>query len=185
MMIDTIQAARALKDGKVVAYPTEAVYGLGCDPMNEAALEYLAMMKQRPENMGLIVVGSSWQQLVSYMSALSELHHAALVSSWPDALTWIVPVAQGVPAALTGGRDTIALRWTKHPDVCALCDAFGGAIVSTSANVHGQSPCLSAMCVTETFVGFSEFAGVLNGELGGHARPTPIRDLTTGDWVRT
>lgn len=185
MMIDTIQAAIALRAGKVVAYPTEAVYGLGCDPMNAQAMAAIWAMKQRPEGMGLIVVGSSWQQLVSYMSPLDEQHHAKLVSSWPDALTWIVPAAESTPHWLTGGRDTVALRWTLHPDVCALCDAFGGAIVSTSANLHGQPPCVSADCVTLAFTAQEAFAGVLQGELGAHSKPTPIRDLLTGEWIRS
>jgi L-threonylcarbamoyladenylate synthase len=184
-MLSVVQAANALQAGKVVAYPTEAVYGLGCDPMNEQSVADIWQLKQRPQGMGLIVVGSNWQQLIAYMSPLSDFQQATLVSSWPDALTWIVPVATDVPLWLTGGRDTIALRWTKHPDVCALCDAFGGAVVSTSANTHGQPPCLHAACVEQTFATQSAFAGVLMGALGVDDRPTPIRDLLTGAWVRT
>jgi len=183
-MLTIAQAASALTSGRVVAYPTEAVYGVGCDPMNEQAVASIWTMKQRSAGMGLIVVGSNWQQLVSFMSPLESLHHARLVSSWPDAVTWIVPVASGVPIWLTGGRDTIALRWTKHPDVCALCDAFGGAIVSTSANLHGFPPCVSSDCVEQAFSEQVNFAGVLQGCLGVGTRPTPIRDLLTGAWIR-
>jgi len=185
MFVNITQAVSALQAGRVVAYPTEAVYGLGCDPMNEQAVADIWKLKQRPDGMGLIVVGSSWQQLVPYMSLLDEQHHAKLVSSWPDALTWIVPAAENTPHWLTGGRDTIALRWTLHPDVCALCDAFGGAIVSTSANLHGQPPCVSADCVALAFAAQEAFAGVLQGELGGNPKPTPIRDLMTGAWIRS
>lgn len=183
-MLTVAQAASALSAGQVIAYPTEAVYGLGCDPMNAQAVAAIWAMKQRPEGMGLIVVGSSWQQLVAFMAPLSTEQHVKLVSSWPDALTWIVPVAADVPAWLTGGRDTIALRWSKHDDVCALCDAFGSAIVSTSANVHGKAPCLDADCVQEHLSYHADFAGVMLGNLGVGSRPTPIRDLLTGEWIR-
>lgn len=183
-MLSVEQAVAALNLGSVVAYPTEAVYGLGCDPMNQQAISALWAMKRRPEGMGLIVVGSDWEQLVPFMSPLSTDQHIKLVSSWPDSLTWVVPVAPDVPVWLTGGRATIALRWTKHPDVCALCEAFGSAIVSTSANIHGQTPCLSAECVQQQMSDHHAFAGVMVGNLGAESRPTPIRDLLTGAWIR-
>lgn len=184
-MLNVEAAAAALASGKVVAYPTEAVYGLGCDPMNAQAVASVWAMKQRPEGMGLIVVGSSWEQLVSFMAPLNGEQQAQLIASWPDSVTWVVPVASDAPAWLTGGRDTIALRWSKHSDVCALCDALGSAIVSTSANVHGQPPCLDADCVQTHLSHHANFAGVMAGDLGVASRPTPIRDLLTGAWIRS
>lgn len=183
-MLSIEQSVQALNAGKVIAYPTEAVYGLGCDPMNQQAVSAIWSIKQRPEGMGLIVVGSNWQQLITFMSPLTTENEIKLVSSWPDSVTWVVPVALNVPVWLTGGRDTIALRWSKHPDICALCDAFGRAVVSTSANLHGHPPCLSADCVQQQLAAHPSFAGVMVGALGVGSRPTPIRDLLTGEWIR-
>jgi L-threonylcarbamoyladenylate synthase len=185
-MLTLAQAATALKEGKVIAYPTEAVYGLVCDPMNEQAVTHIWNIKNRSEGMGLIVVGSSWQQLEPYMGRLTDDQQQRLKTSWPAALTWIVPATESPPLWLTGGRNTIALRWTNHPTSIELCNAFGRAIVSTSANIHGVAPCVTINCLEQTFLHVgSVFAGTVQGVLGDHIRPTPIRDLVTGNWIRT
>lgn len=182
-MLSIAQAAQALHAGAVIAYPTEAVYGLGCDPMNEAAVARIWQLKQRPAAMGLILLASDWQQLVPYIAELTDEQQQQLLSTWPGPHTWIVPAAETTPAWLTGGRDSIAVRITDHLPSCALCDAFGGAVVSTSANLHGQPPLREAIEAKETFQA-EGFAGVMQGELGGLEKPTSIRDLCTGEWVR-
>lgn len=174
----------ALTLGEVVAYPTEAVYGLGCDPLNASAVARLWQLKQRPPAMGMIVIAGSWQALQPFMSALSADDEQTLRQSWPAGMTWVVPARSGTPDWLTGGRDTIAVRWSAHADVIALCSAFGGALVSTSANVHGQPAAKSVPEVLSHFSGRAGFAGVVSGALGAEARPTPIRELTTGKWIR-
>lgn len=182
-MLSIEQAAQALRTGAVIAYPTEAVYGLGCDPMNEAAVARIWQLKQRPAAMGLILIASDWQQLAPYVAPLSEEQHQKLLSTWPGPHTWIVPAAENTPAWLTGGRDSIAVRITDHVPSRDLCNAFGGALVSTSANLHGQAPLRDALVAEQTFQA-EGFAGVMQGELGGLERPTSIRDLRTGEWVR-
>lgn len=174
----------ALTASQVIAYPTEAVYGLGCDPFNASAVETLWRLKQRPPSMGLIVVAGEWQALTPFMADLSAEQTARLRAEWPAPFTWVVPASKRVPAWLTGGGDTVALRWSAHPDVVALCSAFGGALVSTSANLHGHAPARSAQAVADHFSGQAGFAGVVVGELGGQAQPTPIRELITGRWIR-
>lgn len=183
MLLSIDQAAEALRAGAVIAYPTEAVYGLGCDPMNEAAVARIWQLKQRPAAMGLILIASDWQQLAPYVAELSETQHQQLLATWPGPHTWIVPAQATTPAWLTGGRDSIAVRITDHAPSCALCDAFAGALVSTSANLHGQPPLRDALAAEQTFQA-EGFAGVMQGELGGLAQPTSIRDLRTGEWVR-
>ena len=143
----------------MVAYPTEAVYGLGCDPLNEAAFARLLALKQRPEPM------------------LQRLRQ-----TWPGPVTWIVPAAPGVPAWLTGGRDTIAVRVTAHSMAAALCRAFGGALVSTSANRSGEEPARSAEEVRRQFG--DRLDDILVGPLGGLERPTRICDARTGATIR-
>jgi len=185
MMLSVEQAVDALRSGLVVAYPTEAVYGLGCDPGDAQAVAQLWQLKQRPAAKGLVLLGAQWQHLAPYMAPLTAPQEATLRASWPDAMTWVVPAASTVPHWITGGRDTVALRWTKHQLAHELCMAFGGALVSTSANLHTQPPCMSEAEVLSTFATHEGFAGVCEGALGGYDKPTPIRELLTGRWVRT
>lgn len=184
MLLSVAQAAESLQQGCIVAYPTEAVYGLGCDPFNQQAVAALWRLKQRPDTMGVIVVGASWAQLAPFIGDVAITAQAELTACWPGAFTWVVPAAKTVPLWLTGGRDTIALRWSAHEATCSLCHAFGGAIVSTSANLHGQPVLNSAKAIEQQFNGADVFAGVMAGDLGGYDRPTPIRDLRSGQWVR-
>src|SRR5690606_18310794 len=134
------EAATALRSGGVIAYPTEAVWGLGCDPRNEAAVLRLLALKQREVDKGLILVGASEAQLTPYidMLALDAAQRAAVLASWPGPHTWIVPASTQAPAWITGTHTGIAVRVSAHPTVIALCDAFGGALVSTSANRAGE-----------------------------------------------
>jgi L-threonylcarbamoyladenylate synthase len=183
-MMALAQAVEALHAKKVIAYPTEAVYGLGCDPLSEAAVSAIWQLKQRPAAMGLILIAGEWQQLMPYMATLTAEQISRLRATWPGAMTWVVPAAPQVPIWLTGGRTSIALRWSAHADVRALCAAWGGALVSTSANLHGQSPCRSKNCVFDAFQDNPLFAGVVAGKLGNQERPTPIKDLITDQWIR-
>lgn len=183
-MLNLEQAVAALKTGQVIAYPTEAVFGLGCDPLNAKAVSTIWQLKQRPAGMGLIVVAANWEQLLPYMDALTDDQRALLQASWPGAITWLVPASPTTPAWLTGGRDTIALRMSAHPIVVALCQAYDGALVSTSANLHGHAPVKKDGDAHSLFTGKTGFAGVLAGEVGGADKPTPIRDLQSGQWIR-
>ena len=182
-MLSIEQAVQSLRDGAVIAYPTEAVYGLGCDPLNEAAVARIWQLKQRPAAMGLILIAGVWSQLEPYVAELSPVQQQQLFATWPGPHTWIVPAKPSCPLWLTGGRDTIAVRVTDHVPSRALCQAYAGALVSTSANLHGQPPLRDAMEAERTFLG-DGFAGVMRGELGQLAQPTTIRDLRSGEWVR-
>ena len=177
-------AVAALRGGGVIAYPTEAVYGLGCDPGNEGALARLLELKQRPPARGVLLVGADFAQVEKYVDA-GALPAAALeraCATWPGPHTWVLPRAASAPPWLAGSHAGIALRVTAHPLAAALCRAFGGAIVSTSANRHGAPPARSAEQVRSAFG--CELAYILDGPTGGLERPTPIRDAVSGDIVR-
>lgn len=177
-------AADVLRAGGVVAYPTEAVFGLGCDPRNHAAFERLFALKQRPPTQGVLLIGADFEQVAPYID-LSATPHDALMrvrASWPGPHTWILPRAAGVPEWIAGGHAGIALRVTAHPPAAALCRAFGAALVSTSANRHGEPPARSADEVRLAFGGSLD--AILNGPTGGLERPTPIRDAISGESVR-
>ncbi len=134
------RATRLLVQGQGIAYPTEAIYGLGCDPLNEYAVSDLLALKQRPVDKGLILIAASIQQLAPFLiTSHSGILDKAL-ATWPGPTTWIFPAQNWVPKWLTGHHSSLAVRVSKHPTVIALCKGFGGPIISTSANISAQQP---------------------------------------------
>lgn len=176
------QAVSALRAGGIIAYPTEAVWGLGCDPQNETAGRQLLNLKQRPIEKGLILVAADIEQFAPYLARVSPDQYQQLQASWPGFQTWIVPAPQTVPYWLTGNHQGIALRVSDHPQVRELCQAFGGPIVSTSANPAGQLPAQNLEQVVSYFA--DELAYILPGALGNASKPSPIIDIVTGQTLR-
>jgi L-threonylcarbamoyladenylate synthase len=172
------QAAQAAKAGEVIAYPTEAVWGLGVDPANEQALERLLTLKSRPPSKGLILIAANVAQVAPWLDPLSPAQRAQLESSWPGPVTWLVPNRGIASSWVTGQFATVALRVTAHPDVQALCLAFGGPLVSTSANPQGLAPARSRAQVTRYFG--KQVKVLKSAQLGSRSQPSEIRDLATG-----
>lgn len=175
------RAVNALHQGKVIAYPTEAVYGVGCDPDNELALIELFLMKRRPLDKGVILIAAEFNQLQDYIAPLAPKVLAKLSASWPGPHSWVVPAQAHVSDLITGGRSTVAVRVTAHPVASALCRAFGGPIVSTSANIHGLAPAVSGYQVRWQL---PDVAVVVDGSCDRQAKPSSIRDALTGDIIR-
>jgi len=176
------QSVRALRAGGVVAYPTEAVYGLGCDPFNEQAVLRLLAIKGRAMNKGLIVIAADFRQLQPLVLSQPAEIVAPALASWPGPSTWILPAGPRAPAWLTGDSDGIAVRVTAHPLAARLCLCFGGALVSTSANLSGRPPAKSALAARRACGARVDY--FLTGATGGGARPSEIRDLLSGRLVR-
>lgn len=176
------KAAKLVRRGAVIAYPTEAVYGLGCDPMNPDAVQRILTLKQRPEAKGLILIAAEFTQLKSFLYPLSEEIRRRLQKTWPGPVTWLIPARNEVPCLLKGQHSTIAVRVTAHPVASALCRRAGMAIVSTSANRSDQVPCRSAAQVLSVFG--SEIDFILQGALGHSRTPSEIRDVISGKIIR-
>lgn len=174
-------AVAPLRAGEIIAYPTEGVFGLGCDPFNGEAVEALIALKGRDAAKGLIVLAAEMIQVVPLLGMISTAQRRELNATWPGPVTWIVPARSTVPRWLTGGRDTLAVRVTAHPVCRELCLA-AGPIVSTSANRSGEAAARSAAEVEAVFDG--RIAGIVEGELGGRTKPTEIRDLRSGEVLR-
>ncbi len=175
-------ACRALAAGGVIAYPTEAVWGLGCDPRNDDAVRKLLALKRRDWRKGLILIAADFSQLQRYVMPVSQALLSSALETWPGPHTWLFPASAAAPPLVTGGRSSIAVRVTAHPLAAALCARYGGALVSTSANVAGRLPAHTATQVRQRFNGQLDY--LLAGALGGHGTPTSIRDLATGKVVR-
>lgn len=176
------QAAQVLRDGGVLAYPTEAVFGLGCDPFDQEAVGRVLALKGRPESAGLILIADDFSRFGDLVADHESALRERALESWPGPITWLFPRSAALPGWISGDHDTVALRVTAHPVCRRLCSAFGGAIVSTSANRSGESPARSRAEVEAAFG--TAIAGIVEGELGGLKRPSEIRDLRTGDVVR-
>ncbi|MFY0992914.1 L-threonylcarbamoyladenylate synthase [Halomonas sp. C05BenzN] len=176
-------AVAALRAGGVIAYPTEAVWGLGCDPDNDEALARLLRLKQRDPAKGMILVGASIEQFAPWLEGLPLALHAPLAASWPGPNTWLVPDNGRSHALLRGAHDRVALRVSAHPLVAALCEAFGKPVVSTSANKASEPPAMSAEEVRRIFG--DDLDAIVEGDLGGLERPSTIRDLVTGRVLRS
>jgi len=179
-----VHCVAALSEGGVIAYPTEAVFGLGCDPRNRAAFEKLFALKQRPPTQGVLLIGADFGQVAPYIDLTATPPEAVerAKASWPGPHTWIFPRAAGVPEWIAGGHAGIALRVTAHAPAAELCRAFGGAIVSTSANRHGEPPARTAGEIRAAFG--DALDAILNAATGGLERPTPIRDAISGESTR-
>ncbi|MFT5788424.1 MAG: L-threonylcarbamoyladenylate synthase [Shewanella sp.] len=178
------EMAKLIEQGGIIAYPTEAVYGLGCDPDNDAAINQLLRIKQRPWQKGLILVAGNYQQLQPYIdeSQLSAEQLAFVHSKWPGPFTFIMPIRPGLSKLLSGTFDSIAVRVTSHAGVKALCAAINKPIVSTSANLSGQEPALSPLAVQQQFEGVID--GLVIGELGSQSAPSTIIDAKSGNIIR-
>ena len=176
------RAARTILEGGVVAYPTEAVYGIGCLPLDTLALARVVAIKSRDARKGLIVVAADISQLEPLAIFPGGEAGRTIRHSWPGPVTWIVRAHEDVPALLTGGRPTIAVRVSAHPIVRRLCERTGSALVSTSANLSGHRPARTALEVRRRLGHAIDW--VLAGPTGGLGRPTEIRVAGTGALVR-
>jgi L-threonylcarbamoyladenylate synthase len=176
------EAVECLKRAEVIAYPTEAVYGLGCDPRSETAVREILRLKGRSEEAGLILIADRFDRFLPFVEAPGKILLDRAFATWPGPVTWLFPRAPDVPDWLAGAHTTVALRVTAHPVCRELCAIFGSAVVSTSANPSSEPPARSAGRVVQYFG--DALGGVVEGNLGSDPRPTQIRDLASGRVIR-
>ncbi len=176
------EAARCVAQGGIIAYPTEAVYGLGCDPMNWFAVEQILALKGRPVEMGLILIAADFEQLLPYVVPLTKQQMQPLHASWPGPSTWLLPASPASPPWLQGQYETLAVRVTAHPLAAALCRACNSPLVSTSANQSGQPAARSALQVRTRIPGGVDL--ILAGEVGAERSCSTIRDAASGRTIR-
>ena len=184
MLLDeTLQhASDIIQQGGIIAYPTEGVYGLGCDPFNQQAVQKILSLKQRSVAKGLLVIAADWQQVVALTTSVdSTLLQNALIRWSQQPVTFLFPHSDTAPAWITGDSDSIGLRLTLHPVAKRLCE-LAGPLVSTSANVSGHIAARTAAEVRFYFpVGIDV---VIDAPIGDLNKPTPIIDVVTGQAVR-
>ena len=176
-------ACQELKQGNIIAYPTEAVWGLGCDPYNETAVNKILRVKGRSINKGLILIGGSVDQFEPLLSGLDIEHRDTLDASWPGHVTWLVPDPNHlIPQWIKGSHQSVAIRVTAHPVAQKLCSTFAGPLVSTSANVAGEVEIRSRIILEDKFS--DHIACIVDGEIGQAVKPSEMRELFSGNVIR-
>ena len=176
-------AARTVHRGGVIAYPTEGVFGLGCDPFNSDAVARILTIKSRPVEKGVILIASHVRQLLPFLTDLSFEQWLLLNSTWPGPFTWVIPHNGLLPFWITGGRSTIAVRVTNHPVAKALCEAIQFPLVSTSAN-RTTRPALITGLQVRTQLG-KEVDFIVGGRVNTPGQASQIRDLVSGHQFRS
>ena len=182
MSIHISKAVRHLSQGHVIAYPTEGVWGLGCNPFNHHAVQRVLEIKRRPEHKGLILVASRIEQVEPWLRMLSRDQRQSVLKSWPGPYTWVFPETGLLPKWITGRHSSVAIRVSAHPLVRELCDAWGGLLVSTSANVATRPAATRRIQVQKSLHGQVDY--ILPGETLGSNKPSQIREALTGTQIR-
>lgn len=174
-------AAEIVQAGGLLAYPTETVYGLGCDPGNAAAVARLCALKQRPWRAGLILIAAELEQLAGWIDP-DPAELARLCEPTAGPVSWVVTAGPLAARWITGGRRRLAVRLTRHAGAAALCRAAGMPLVSTSANRRGRRPAATALQV-RCWLG-ADLDLVVPGRCGRPGRPSALRDALTGAALR-
>ncbi|WP_445114624.1 L-threonylcarbamoyladenylate synthase [Acinetobacter sp. WZC-1] len=181
------EAAEFLTQGKVLAYPTETVWGLGCDPYNEQAFQAILQLKQRPAEKGVILLAGQISQIEHLLTQVDDEIRLQIINSWTQrtpaerATTWLLPADDSIPQWIKGQHAGVAVRVSTHPLCTALCNAFNGFIVSTSANPSGMPPAQSLQQARQYF---GSRLNYLNGDPGMNHQSSKIIDAMTGKVIR-
>ncbi|MEM0910116.1 MAG: Sua5/YciO/YrdC/YwlC family protein [Pseudomonadota bacterium] len=183
MKFDATQFKKDFEQGCVFAYPTEAVYGLGCDPINASAMDNILSLKQRPIEKGVILIAGDVKELSGFIeiSLLSKEAMQRIEETWPGPFTWLVPKGPKTPNWISGGSDLVAVRITTHELVRDMCKSVSSPLVSTSANIGGMPP---ARTQQEVIDYFSSQVKLIDGQLGNQAKPSAIINAITMERIR-
>lgn len=177
-----INAVTIVNEGGIIAYPTESVYGLGCDPFDEMAVKKLLLLKKRSVDKGLILIASHVQQILPLIKPIDSIDLARALKTWPGHHTWIFPKSNKVPYWISGAYDTIAVRVSNHPVVIQICEKLNSPLVSTSANISSEETMSSINDIKAIFgnkVGY-----YVNAPTGKEAKPSTIHVAHTNTIIR-
>lgn len=142
-------AAHIIRQGGVIAYPTETVYGLGCDIYNPAAIEEINFVKQRPRNKQFILLAGSFDHIKSLITVDQKQKEQILSTTEPT--SWVIKASPTAPPWLLDSHDSITIRISTSTLVKKLCNALNQAIISTSANISGKAPAHNSLDLHKYF----------------------------------
>lgn len=178
-LITIPNAVKLLQSEQVILYPTEAMYGLGCDPKSERATRSLLHYKRREIDQGLILVAGSIEQVLPWIQSPSDISEDIL-TTWPGAHTWLFKKSDDCPHWISGHHDTVAIRLSAHPVIQHLTLNFGSAIVSTSANLHKTTPARTWQEAKKYFPNIC----ITQGNIGDSSEASSIRMAHSGIQLR-
>lgn len=187
-------ASQWLKQGQLLAYPTESVWGIGCDAMNQQAVRRILTIKNRPIDKGMIVVTDSIARIAPLLATLNKAQQQAINDSWQvtaskQATTWLIPLPKHIyiPNWITGQHSSLAIRVIAHPLIKQLCahmvsanNPFG-LVISTSCNPAGEPP---ANSIEQAWQYFANQIHYLPAETLGYQLPSQIKDAVSGSIIR-
>lgn len=190
-------AYKWLAQGKILAYPTESVWGLGCDAFNQKAVDELLVLKSRPAHKGLIVLTATEFFVQDFLNPLPHSRQHEIIASWDyskdsrQATTWLFDIPDGVIISpnVRGKHHSLAIRVINHAKVSMVCNLLAinknsnrfGFLVSTSCNPNGEPP---AKDFEAAFAYFGDKVGYLLGETLNFDKPSQIKNAKTGELVR-
>ena len=175
------RAAFVCNHGGIISYPTESVFGLGCNPHDLAAVEKLLNLKSRPIEKGLILIAANLEQLQPYILAPADLLRKATEKQiFPT--TWLVKPSALTPYWITGQHEKLAVRITQHPITKRLCEQLDYPLISTSANPGGKHPAKSSLKSRIYFADGVDY--YISGNTGSLKNPTQIIDFETNKVIR-
>ena len=176
------RAVMALREGGIVAYPTESVYGIGCDPWDPAAVARVFAVKRRPTRKRCIIIAADSSQLDRLVDVHALRFSWFASQYWPGPVTLVAPARDSAPVWLVDVDGTLATRVTSHPVASGLCASFRGPLISTSANRAGRPPARDLLQVRTAFG--AEIDWYVAGQVGGLDAPTRIIDVRDGRTIR-
>jgi len=173
-------AAYIINNGGVIAYPTDTIYGLGCDPYNQEAVERINLIKCRPHNKQFILLAGNIDQVKPLIDISDRQQENIIRKTEPT--SWIVKASKRAPAWLTDADNQLTIRISKHPLVQKLCQRLGHALISTSANISGRNPAKNSLQIHSYF--HSSIDKILATNKSLTARPSTIIRLNDNTIIR-
>jgi L-threonylcarbamoyladenylate synthase len=174
-------AAHIIRLGGIIAYPTDTIYGLGCDPFNADAVERINLIKLRPQNKYFILLAGDLDEVRSLIAITSEQEQT--ITQNTEATSWVVSASEQAPSWLTDNNHMLTIRISRHDTVKKLCRSLGHAIISTSANISGKKPAKNAMELHKYF--HRKVDKILLSNKSQAAKPSKIIRLCDNYIIRT
>ena len=180
--LDLNQSINWLKAGKVLVHPTESIWGLGCDALNESAIDLIFKLKKRPLNKNLILLADSYFSIKNFVININPDQEKLLNEKWPGPYTFLFTYNKNLPSHLMNDTGKIAIRVSNHLPIKQLLECHKGYMVSTSANFSGKPNINCPKKILKTFA--NDDMAYYDESLGNQSKPSQIIDLETGIIIR-